>query len=94
MAESTFTFRVDPKLKAQFARAVARHDRAGSSVLREFMRKFVKQAPHDAPEYDAWFADSVQEARDDPRPTVSSETVEAHFAGRRAGSGRKFRRKG
>lgn len=94
MAESTFTFRVDTKLKERFARAAAQHDRAGSSVLREFMRKFVEQGPLDAPDYDSWFRDRVQEARDDPRPTVSSKTVEEHFARRRAGSRRKFRRNG
>lgn len=94
MADSNFTFRVDTKLKEKFSEAAARHDRAGSSVLREFMRKFVEQSPGDAPDYDQWFRDSVQAAIDDPRPTVSSKTVEEHFARRRAGSGRKFRRKG
>lgn len=94
MAESTFTFRVDTKLKAQFSDAAARHDRAGSSVLREFMRRFVAQSPLEAPDYDKWFRESVQAAIDDPRPSIPSKEVEAHFARRRAGSTRKFRRKG
>ena len=34
--------------------------------------------------HDAWFRAKVQEALDDPRPAVSHEQVEAHFAKRRA----------
>ena len=42
-------------------------------------------------EYDAWFRAKVQEALDDPRPTIPHETVKAHFAKRRAAARRKAR---
>jgi predicted transcriptional regulator len=87
MPESTFTFRVDEKLKEQFSQAARRHERAGSQILREFMRKFVGQP--EAPAYEEWFAASVREALDDPRPAVPSAAVERHFARRRAVAKRK-----
>jgi DNA-damage-inducible protein J len=34
--------------------------------------------------HDAWFRAKVHEALDDPRPALSHEEVEAHFARRRA----------
>jgi DNA-damage-inducible protein J len=39
--------------------------------------------------HDAWFRAKVQEALDDPRPALSHEEVEAHFARRRAAARRK-----
>lgn len=42
--------------------------------------------------YDAWFRAKVQEALDDPRPPLSHEEVEAHFAARRAAALRKLER--
>jgi DNA-damage-inducible protein J len=39
--------------------------------------------------HDAWFRARVQEALDDPRPAVPHDTVESHFAGRRAAALRK-----
>jgi len=38
----------------------------------------------DDPEYDAWVCAKVQEAIDDPRPSVPHEEVRAHFAKLRA----------
>jgi DNA-damage-inducible protein J len=38
----------------------------------------------DAAAHDIWFRARVQEALDDPRPAMSHEDVEAHFAIRRA----------
>jgi len=93
MPESTFTFRVDGKLKEKFSEAARKQDRAGSSVLREFMRKFVNQPSSDAAAYDEWFREGVQQALDDPRPAVPSEAVERHFAKRRAGARRKYGRR-
>lgn len=88
MPESTFTFRVDEKLKEQFSAAARKHERAGSQILREFMRKFVGQ-PSEAPAYEEWFRASVQQALDDPRPATPSTAVERHFARRRAAAQRK-----
>jgi DNA-damage-inducible protein J len=42
-------------------------------------------------DHDAWFRAKVREALDDPRPAVSHEKVEAHFAKRRAATRRKGR---
>ena len=40
--------------------------------------------------YDAWFRAKVQEALDDPRPTVHHDEVSAHFARRRADASAKL----
>jgi DNA-damage-inducible protein J len=37
-----------------------------------------------ADDFDAWFRAKVQEALDDPRPTLRHEAVEGHFAEKRA----------
>jgi DNA-damage-inducible protein J len=91
MTESALTFRVDEKLKEQFFAAARKQDRAGSQVLREFMRKFVTQ-PADASAYDEWFRASVQAALDDPRPAIPSSVVEKQFAKRRSAAKRKYGR--
>ena len=89
MSEATITFRVPADLKERFSEAARRHDRAGSQVLRDFMRSFVDQ-PTDAPAYDAWFRAQVQDALDDPRRPVASKAVEQSFARRRAAVRRKL----
>lgn len=43
MAETTFTFRVDQHLKADFSDAAKRIDRRAAQVLRDFMRQFVRE---------------------------------------------------
>ncbi|MGQ0835338.1 MAG: CopG family ribbon-helix-helix protein [Gammaproteobacteria bacterium] len=88
MTETTFTFRVDADLKERFSEAAREQDRAGSQLLRDFMRSFVTQRT-DAAAYDAWFRQQVQGALDDPRPPVPTKTVEQHFAKRRAAARRK-----
>lgn len=45
----------------------------------EAMRK-----AHEAAAYDKWFRDKVQEALDDPRPSISNEEAKAIFAKQRA----------
>jgi DNA-damage-inducible protein J len=92
MTESALTFRVDEKLKEQFFAAARKQDRAGSQILREFMRKFITQPAADASAYDEWFRASVQAALDDPRPAIPSAVVEKQFAKRRAAAKRKYGR--
>lgn len=46
---------------------------------------------NNAAAHDAWFRTKVQEALDDPRPAISHEKIEAHFAPRRAAASRKRR---
>jgi DNA-damage-inducible protein J len=82
--------RIDADLKA---RAVAVLDNMGltvSDAVRILLTRIAKEGalPFDFttdPEtHDAWFRAKVREALDDPRPTISHEDVEAHFARRRA----------
>lgn len=40
--------------------------------------------------HDAWFRAKVQEALDDSRPAIDADSVEAHFAKRRANALRKI----
>lgn len=61
MSGTTFTFRVDDTLKAQFTQAAKSQDRSSAQLLRHFMREFVRQA-QEAEEYDGWFAQEVQKA--------------------------------
>lgn len=39
---------------------------------------------HEAADYNSWFCAQVQASRDDPRPSIPSEEVKAHFAKKRA----------
>lgn len=90
MAETTFTFRVDKTLKAQFAKAARADDRAGSQLLRDFMRDYVRNKA-DVPEYEAWFRRQVQAGLDDAEAgrLVADEEVKAEFAARRAANRRR-----
>ena len=64
MPDTTFTFRVDQKLKDAFTEAARANDRPGSQLLREFMRDYAERAAHDL-----WFRAEVQQSlneADDP----------------------------
>lgn len=91
MSEATFTFRVDDRLKAQFANAAKARDRSGAQLLRDFMRDFVGQQ-QDAGEYDAWFRRQVQAGMEsaDAGRVLPADEVEAEFAARRAATRRKL----
>ena len=41
------------------------------------------KAAHEAAAYDKWFREQVQEATDDPRPSIPNAEVKKHFAARR-----------
>ena len=43
MSETTFTFRVDEALKAEFSTAAKSRDRNAAQLLRDFMRDFIRQ---------------------------------------------------
>jgi|SRR5579859_809681 len=82
--------RIDAALKA---RAVAVLDNMGltvSDAVRILLTRVAKEGalPFDFatdPEtHDRWFKAKVREALEDPRPALSHEEVEAHFAKRRA----------
>ena len=44
--ETTFTFRVDEKLKNEFVKAAKASDRPASLLLRDFMRLYVQRGPN------------------------------------------------
>lgn len=43
MSESTFTFRVDERLKAEFSALAKKHDRSAAQLIRDLMRGFVNE---------------------------------------------------
>ncbi|TDO15325.1 MULTISPECIES: CopG family ribbon-helix-helix protein [Halomonas] len=85
MSESTFTFRVDDSLKAEFSQAAKCKDRTGAQLLRDFMREFVRQQ-QEAEAHDAWFRREVQAGIDaaNAGDVVSAEEVEVEAAAWRA----------
>jgi len=84
MTDATFTFRVDEELKSRFTEAAKARDRTGAQLLRDFMRDFV--ARQEAAQYDAWFRDQVQQARQSARSgqLIAADVVEQEFSARRA----------
>ena len=85
MSDSTFTFRVDEQLKAEFTHAAKIMDRTAAQLLRDFMRSYVTQQG-EAQTYNDWLTQKVEQARisADAGNLVSATDVEAHFAARRA----------
>ncbi len=68
MTNTTFTFRVDGDLKANFAETARAQDRTAAQLLRVLMREAV-QRQEEAREHDAWFRSEVAQAvreADDP----------------------------
>ena len=61
----------------------ANFDPATSTTTRPDRSEALKLA-HQAAAYDAWFKEQVQASIDDPRPSLTSEEVEAKFAAKRA----------
>lgn len=91
MSETTFTFRVDERLKEQFTAVAKERDRSGAQLLRDFMRDFVRQQ-QDATEYDAWFRREVQKGLDSANAgdLIPAAEVEAEAAAWRAKTRRKM----
>jgi len=59
MSDSTFTIRVDDRLKTAFTEAAKVNDRTGAQIIRDFMREYVHSAREKA-EYEEWFKASVE----------------------------------
>jgi predicted transcriptional regulator len=55
MPETDFTFRVENDLKDRFVDAAQTSDRSASTLLRDFMQRYVEQVEHDA-----WFRREVE----------------------------------
>lgn len=91
MSESTFTFRVDPALKAAFSAAAKSRDRNAAQLLRDFMRDFVRQQQQ-AADHDAWFRRQVQAGLDSAQAgrMIPAAEVEAQFSACRAATRRRL----
>jgi hypothetical protein len=87
MTDSTFTFRIDDKLKAAFAETAKAQDRTAAQLLRVLMREAVErsQAKRD---YDEWFDSEVEAAikeADDPNTEwIPHDIVKQDMARQRA----------
>jgi predicted transcriptional regulator len=92
MPKTTFTFRVDQRLKEAFTEATRANDRPGSQLLRDFMRDYVERAEHDA-----WFRAEVEQSlreADDPNvELIPHEEVVRMLKARRAGLIERAKRK-
>lgn len=82
MSETTFTFRVDPALKAALSAAKSR-DRNAAQLLRDFMRYLVRQQ-QEAADHDAWFRSQVQAGLNSAQAgrLIPAAEVEAQFSAR------------
>jgi predicted transcriptional regulator len=91
MPETTFTFRVDESLKAEFAQAARAADRKGAQLLRDFMRSFIRQQ-HEAAEHDAWFRRQVQAGLDaaNAGDLIQASDVEAEAEAWRIETGKRL----
>ena len=91
MTDATFTFRVDAKLKKQFASAASARDRSGAQLLRDFMREVVKQQQYGMAQ-DVWFREQVGFGLEaaNAGEVLSNDEVEAEAAAWRAEIRRKL----
>jgi DNA-damage-inducible protein J len=89
--------RIDPVVKERASQVLSQLGITVSDAVRILLTRTANEgAPpfelfQSTAAHDAWFRAKVQEALDDPRPTIPHEQVEAHFAKRRAAALRKAR---
>ena len=94
-ANSLVQTRIDPDVKERAAAVLGELGITVSDAVRILLTRTANEGAlpfslaKNAAEHDAWFRAKVQEALDDPRPDISHEQVEAHFAKRRAAALRK-----
>jgi DNA-damage-inducible protein J len=90
--------RIDPAVKERAAAVLGEMGITVSDAVRILLTRTANEGAlpfalaQNAAEHDAWFRAKVQQALDDPRPAISHEQVEAHFAKRRAAALRKEKR--
>lgn len=87
MTDSTFTFRVDEDLKANFAAVADAQDRTAAQLLRVLMRNEVRRS-NDDQAHDEWFRSEVEqavtEAADVTVPRVPHERIISSWQQQRA----------
>jgi DNA-damage-inducible protein J len=82
--------RIDADIKDRASEVLARMGLSVSDAVRIMLTKVANEGAlpfnltTDPQEYDRWFRAKVQEALDDPRPSIPHEEVKARFAHRRA----------
>ena len=89
--------RIDPAVKERASAVLEQLGITVSDAVRILLTRTANEGalpfellqPSDA--HDMWFRAKVQEALNDPRPHISHDQVEAHFAKRRAAASRKAR---
>ena len=88
--------RIDPDVKDRATAVLSGLGLTVSDAVRILLTRVANEGAlpfgftADPETYDACFLSKVQEALDDPRPAVTAEDVEAHFAKRRAKAQRKL----
>ncbi len=87
MANTTFTFRVDDDLKANFAETARAEDRTAAQLLRVLMREAVRRQ-QEVDAHDAWIrgevAQAMREADDPNLHRVPNAEVRSNWRRQRA----------
>ncbi|CAN5137479.1 type II toxin-antitoxin system RelB/DinJ family antitoxin [soil metagenome] len=82
--------RIDSEIKDQASAVLENMGLTLSDAVRILLTRIAKEGAlpigltTDPEAHDAWFRAKVQEALDDPRPALTHDLVESHFAQRRA----------
>ncbi len=89
-ASALVQVRIDPALKERATVVLEKMGLTVSDAVRILLTRVANEGALpvdfavDPATHDAWFRAKVREALEDPRPAVEAESVEAHFAKRRA----------
>jgi len=89
-ASALVQVRIDPALKQRAAEVLDNMGLTVSDAVRILLTRIANEGALpfdfavDPVAHDAWFRAKVREALEDPRPVMTDEEVEAHFAKRRA----------
>jgi DNA-damage-inducible protein J len=87
--------RIDPEVKERAAAVLGELGITVSDAVRILLTRTAIEGAlpfslaKNAADHEVWFRARVQEALDDPRPSVPHEKVKAHFARRRAAARQK-----
>ena len=89
-ANALIQTRIDASIKEQASAVLDNMGLTVSDAVRILLTRVAKEGAlpaglaTDPAAHDAWFKAKVQEALDDPRPTLSHDEVTEHFAKKRA----------
>ena len=89
-AKALVQARIDSRVKAKAAAVLGELGMTVSDAVRILLTRTAKEGAlpfplaANAAAHDLWFRARVQEAIEDPRPTIANAQVKAHFAQRRA----------